>query len=321
MQTSIKSPRAPWPGALLLLAGALSLAACEPKKSADAAQLAATVNKEQITLPQVELALQQQRGLRPEQAEAASRQILERLIDQELAVQKAVELKLDREPRVQLLLEAARREVLARAYLDKADAAAAQPDEAEVAQYYEANPALFKERRIYNLQEFAIEASPEQLAQLRATMATAKSGADFVDYLKAHDMRFSANQAVRAAEQLPLASLGTIAALQDGQAILSPTANGALVVVLAGSRAQPIALEQATPAIEQYLLNARKRELIATDLKALRAGASIAYAGKFADAAASAPAGSASPAAAGSFAPGASEGADAAPHAKDGGLK
>ncbi|HMO46206.1 MAG TPA: EpsD family peptidyl-prolyl cis-trans isomerase [Rubrivivax sp.] len=321
MQISMNGSWAPRLGVLLLVAGALSLAGCEQKKSVDSAQVAATVNKQEITLPQVNLVLQQQRGLRPEQLEAASAQALERLIDQELAVQKATELKLDREPRVQLLLEAARREVLARAYLDKADEAAAIPGADEVAKYYEANPALFKERRIYNLQEFAIEASPEQVVQLRTKMAATKNGAELIEYLKANDMRFSGNQAVRAAEQLPLPSLGTIAAMKDGEAVLMPTPNGALVVVLAGSRSQPIALDKATPAIEQFLLNARKRELIASDLKALRAGASIAYAGKFAEAAASAPAGGSASAAAASFAPAASEAADAASHAKDGGLK
>jgi EpsD family peptidyl-prolyl cis-trans isomerase len=275
MQTAPPRFRLGTAAGLLLLAGAL-LAGCEPKKSAEAMQAAAKVNKEDVTVQQINHVLQQQRGLRPEQVDAASRQILERLIDQELAVQKAAELNLDREPRVQQQLDAARREVLARAYLEKAGEAAAKPSADEVAKYYETNPALFKERRIYNLQEIAIEASPEQVAKLRAHMASVKSGAQFVEYLKANDIRFSANQAVRAAEQLPLNSLNAISAMKDGEAILSPTPNGALVVVLAGSRSQPVALDKATPAIEQFLLNARKRELIANDLKAMRAGVAFA---------------------------------------------
>jgi hypothetical protein len=48
--------------------------------------------------------------------------------------------------------------------------------------------------------------------------------------------------------------------------------------------------EQARPAIEQYLLNERKRKLVEDDLKAMRAAAKIEYIGKFAQAAASAPA-------------------------------
>ena len=43
--------------------------------------------------------------------------------------------------------------------------------------------------------------------------------------------------------------------------------------------------EQARPAIENYLLNERKRKLIEDDRKALRAAAKIEYVGKFGEAA------------------------------------
>jgi 3-deoxy-D-manno-octulosonate 8-phosphate phosphatase KdsC-like HAD superfamily phosphatase len=101
---------------------------------------------------------------------------------------------------------------------------------------------------------------------------------------------------VRAAEQLPLTSLDAFAKMKDGQAMMIPSAAGLQVVVLAGSRSQPVNEEQARPAIEQYLLNERKRKLVEDDMKAMRAAAKIEYVGKFAEAAASAPA--ATPAAA-----------------------
>lgn len=307
MQTSM--PRSP--GArhvlALLAAAALLTAGCDPKKVADASPAAAKVNKSEISVQQISQVLQQQRGLKPEQAEAASRQVLERLIEQELALQKATELKLDREPRVQQQIEAARREIVARAYLERAGEAAAKPTAEDIAKYYEANPALFKERRIYSLQEIAIEAAPEQVAQLRTQLEQTRNINELLEYLKANGLRFSGTQAVRAAEQLPIASLGAFAALKDGQAMLNPTPAGAQLVVLAGSRSQPVTLEQATPAIEHFLLNARKRELVAKDIKALRDGATIEYVGKYAEGAASAP--SAAPPAAPTFAPAASEAA------------
>lgn len=307
MQTSM--PRSP--GArhvlALLAAAALLTAGCDPKKVADASPAAAKVNKSEISVQQISQVLQQQRGLKPEQAEAASRQVLERLIEQELALQKATELKLDREPRVQQQIEAARREIVARAYLERAGEAAAKPTAEDIAKYYEANPALFKERRIYSLQEIAIEAAPEQVAQLRTQLEQTRNINELLEYLKANGLRFSGTQAVRAAEQLPIASLGAFAALKDGQAMLNTTPAGAQLVVLAGSRSQPVTLEQATPAIEHFLLNARKRELVAKDIKALRDGATIEYVGKYAEGAASAP--SAAPPAAPTFAPAASEAA------------
>src|SRR5882757_1096990 len=135
-------------GLAAIIAAALLLAGCGDKKDKDkpASQTAAKVNKEEITVHQINFVLQQQRGLAPEQAASASKVALERLIDQEVALQKAQEQKLDRDPRVVQQLEAARREVIARAYVDKIAAGAPKPSAAEIKAYYGAHPALFSER-------------------------------------------------------------------------------------------------------------------------------------------------------------------------------
>jgi EpsD family peptidyl-prolyl cis-trans isomerase len=266
---------------IALVAASALLAACGDKKEKGASQTAAKVNKAEVTVHQINFVLQQQRNIRPEQADAASKQILERLIDQELALQKADDLKIDRDPRVVQQLEAAKREIIARAYLEKVGEAAPKPTPEEIKKYYDEKPALFKERRIYSIQEIGIEAKPEQVATLREKLGASKNITEFVEFLKANDFKFSGNQAVRAAEQLPLQSLDAFAKMTDGQAMLNQAANGVQVVVLAGSRSQPVGEEQARPAIEQFLLNDRKRKLIEDDVKAMRAAAKIEYVGKF----------------------------------------
>lgn len=281
------------PGRLVLGALLVSIAAlvgCNPKQEdATASQPAAKVNKEEITVAQINFVLQQQRGLKPEQTEAASRQILQRLIDQELAFQKAQEIGLDRDPRVLQLLEAARREIVARAYVEKAGQAAAKPSADEVKKYYDEHPALFSARRIYTLQEVVIETKPEQLPALREQLGAAQTISEFIEYLKANSFRFAGNQAVRTAEQLPLNMLDAIAKMNDGQAMLLQTAVGAQVIVLAGSRSEPVDQARATPVIEQFLLNDAKRKAAEADIKALRAAAQVEYVGTFASPAASAP--------------------------------
>jgi len=281
---------------LAALAGAVLLAGCGEKKDKGASQTAAKVNKDEVTVHQINFVLQQQRNLRPEQADTAAKQILERLIDQQLALQKAEEGKIDRDPRVVQQLEAARREVIARAYVEKVGEAAPKPTPEEIKKYYDEKPALFRERRVYSIQEMAIEAKPEQVEELRAKLAAAKNINEFVEYLKTAGYRFGGNQAVRAAEQLPFNTLEAMAKMKDGQAMVVPAPQGVQVVVLAGSRSQPVTEEQARPAIEQYLLNERKRKLVEDDIKALRGAAKIEYVGKFAGGAASAPAGVAAPA-------------------------
>ena len=320
-RVSRKPGRALWP--LALLATAVLLVGCGEKKDKAASQTAAKVNKDEITVHQINFVLQQQRGLRPEQSEAASRQILERLIDQQLALQKGDDMKLDRDPRVVQQLEAARREILARAYLEKVGETATKPAAEEIKKYYNDKPALFSERRVYNIQEISIEAKPDQIPDLRAKLAASKDINAFLEFLKANDIRFAGNQAVRAAEQLPLTSLDAFAKMKDGQAMMVPAANGVQVVLLAGSRSQPVSEEQARPAIEAYLLNERKRKLVEDDIKALRAAAKVEYVGKFAEAASGVKAGAAASAAPAPSpaAPAASGGLSASEISKGMGLK
>ncbi len=303
-----ESRRLPAPritGLALAAAAVLVLAACGGGGKGDkASQTAAKVNKEEITVHQINYVLQRQPGLRPEQAEAAGKQVLERLIDQELAVQKAQDLKLDRDPRVVQQIEAAKREIIARAYLDRVGESVAKPTADEISKYYNDKPALFKDRRIYNLQELVIEAKPEQFGEIRAKLQEAKNMGEFVEFLKARDFRFAGNQAVRAAEQLPLNSVDAIGRMKDGDSAVTQSPSGLTVLFLVGSRSQPVDEARARPAIEQFLLNQRKAEQAQKEMKALREAAKVEYVGKFAEGApgsagaASAPADAAAPAAA-----------------------
>ena len=278
---------------LAAITAAVLLSACGGDKGDKASQTAAKVNKEEITVHQINFVLQRQPGLKAEQAEAAGRQVLERLIDQELAVQKAQEQKLDRDPRVVQQIEAAKREIVARAYVERVGEAVTKPSGDEISKYYNEKPALFKDRRIYSLQELQIEAKPDQFDAIRTKLSASKNMNEFAEYLKSADFRFNGSQAVRAAEQLPLASLDAIAKMKDGDSVLSPGPSGLTVLFLVGSRSQPVDEARARPAIEAFLLNQRKAEVVQKDLKALRDSSKIEYVGKFAQpapAAASAPA-------------------------------
>ena len=259
-----------------------ALAGCGDKKDKPVTQAAAKVNKEEITFSQINQVLSQQRALPPAQAASAESVALERLIDQELALQKASDQKLDREPRVMQQIEAARREIISRAYLEKIGEGAPKPTPAEISAYYEKHPALFANRRIYNLQEVDIEFAPAQLDAVKAALAAAKTFGVFVDYLKTNGIKYQGSEGVRAAEQLPLASIEQFANLKDGQAVFASRPNGARVIHLVNSRSQPVTLQAATPAIEAYLLNERKRKIVADDLRALRGAAKIEYVGDYA---------------------------------------
>jgi EpsD family peptidyl-prolyl cis-trans isomerase len=274
----------------------LAVVGCGGDKGADkpASQTAAKVNKEEITVHQINFMLQQQqaqqqRAIPASQTDAASKAALERLIDQELAVQKAGELKVDRDARVVQQIEAARREIISRAYVQKISEGAGKPTPEEIKKYYDDNPHLFSQRRLYQLQEIGIEVAPDKVAALGEKLKASKNTGEFIEYLKAENIKHAVNQGVRGAEQLPMTSLPAFAAMKDGDARISTTPTGAQVLALVGSRSQPVDLERARPVIETFLLNERKRKIIADDMKAMRAAAAIQYVGKYAEGAPGAP--------------------------------
>lgn len=282
------------------LSAALFVAGCGKNEAKPATQVAAKVNKEEISVHQINFVLQRQQGLKPEQAESAGRQVLERLIDQEVALQKAQEQKLDRDPRVLQELEAARRDIIARAYLARVSDAVAKPTPEEIKAYYDSRPALFRERRIYTMQELQVDGDKAQIAALQEALSKSKSLQEVSDYLRTQKLQTRATQNTTPAENVPLPLLDRFAALKDGQTVFSVTPTGARLVTLMQARSAPLSEEQARPAIEQYLVNDRRRKAVEQDLKTIRSSAHVEYVGQFvpkAGAAASQPAGDAAPAA------------------------
>jgi EpsD family peptidyl-prolyl cis-trans isomerase len=286
--------------ALVATLAVTALAACGRDDGRKAAsQVAVKVNKEEITVHQLNNAMAQLRNLSKEQQEAATRQVLERMVDQELLVQKAMEQKLDRDPRIMQAIEASRRQILSQAYLDRLTGQAAKPGADSVKKFYSERPELFAERKIYRLQELAIPARPEVTAEaLAAEVKKAKSLNEVVAWLKKKNVAFNANSTVKAAEQLPLEVVPRLARLQVGQVMLMPAQQGFLLVQVAAVEKQPLDEKQATPFIEQFLVNQKKLELARNEMKQLRETAKIEYVGSFAEGAGATPAVEAKPAAA-----------------------
>ena len=271
--------------ALLPVVVAAALAAgCGDKSSSEgkATQAAARVDGSEITVHQINQVLERQQGLKPEQAEAASHQVLESLIDQQLAVAKAEEQKLDRDPQVVQMLEATRRSILARTYLEKAAASGAgTPTPEEIRKYYDEKPALFSQRKVYALQEFTVPGTQEQSKALMDQLKATRGPAQFVDVLKASGIKFNANQITQAAEGLPLGIIDPLSKVSDGEALYITGNDGFKALLVVASRSQPVAFEQAKPAIEQYLTAERRREFATKEMKALRTAAKVEYLGKF----------------------------------------
>jgi EpsD family peptidyl-prolyl cis-trans isomerase len=270
---------------LLVTALCLALTACGNKDEKKAAtQVAAKVGSEEISVHQINQVLSQNnaRSDNPEALKAQAREVLEKLIDQQLAVDKATENKLHRSPEVVAQLEAAKRDVLARAYIKQISNGVSKPTPEEQKKYYNENPALFSERRIFGMQEVLMPNSPEIIETIRAFAQNSKSAEEVVGYLKSKGIKFGGGNATKAAEQIPLEILPKIHAMKDGQSIVIENPKAITFLHLVNSQSSPVTEAAALPRIEQFMTNQRAGEAIAANLKSLRSKAEITYMGDFA---------------------------------------
>lgn len=278
--------------AMTAVATVAGLSGCGDKRAYTHNPVAARVNGDEVLAQQVANLVQQQR-VKPEQAEAQSRLVLERLIDQQLVLQQAESLRLAEEPRVAQQLEAARREVLTRALADKLVERLPAVTEADIQRHYDSHPAQFAQRRIYQVQELLVEVPADQLSAVRAQLAEAADVQAFVAALRARGLRPLLNQFWRPAEQWPAPVLAHLQRLQPGQHMLAPAPGGLQMFTLLATQDQPLTLAQARPLIEQQLLPIeRRRQQLEAELRRLRGQAKLEYLGQFARPAAAADAAS-----------------------------
>jgi len=279
-----------WLGALLALAAVTACGGGAKPAAADS-QVAVQVNKGEISVHQVQHVLQRQPRLLAEQPELAARKVLDSLVEQELAAQAAREQGMDNDPAVVQALQVAQREVLARAYQDRLASKAVGPTSDDVDRYYESNPALFAERRLYTLQETAVEAAtPADAARVAELARQAKAPADLAESLRADNKKSQTRQFVQAAEDLPMGLLAVMSKIGVGQSHAVAQAGAVRVFTLLHAQSAPVERRRAADAIAGYLNNERRRQQVVLGMKDLRQTARITYQGSFAQASAPSPA-------------------------------
>lgn len=268
-----------------LVAIAVTVTGCGKKEEQGkkpSTQVVAKVDSEEISVHQLNSVLSKASGISKENIGAAKWEVLDKLIEQQVAVSKALEKKLDRKPEVMAAIDGAKREILARAFYQELAAAQVKPTAEEVKNYYSEHPELFAERRIYRLQELTLGKNEDLLPALRERISTSKNMEDVAVWLKARNVPFKVGGGVRAAEQIPLEILPKIHALKNGQIGLIQANEGYLVVRVAGSETQPVDEGQAGPRILTFLTNQRGTEAIQREMKSLREKAKVEYLGEFA---------------------------------------
>ncbi len=252
------------------------------KKDKVATQAVAIVDGQEISVHQINTVLSKVNGVTPDTLPKVKREILDGLVEQQLAINLATSTKLDRSPEVVTAIENAKREIIARAALEQIRNALPKPTEEEAKVYFDAHPELFSQRRVFSLQEIAIDKATPNLAEVRSKAETAKTIEEVAEWLTQKGIAFKPSAGTRPAEQIPLEVLPKLHQFKDGQMGLIEGNDAHFIERVAASKTLPITEAQAMPRIKVFLANQRGVEAIKREKEAMKAKAKVEYLGEFA---------------------------------------
>jgi peptidyl-prolyl cis-trans isomerase C len=257
---------------LILLSA--TLAGCGGK-GGGASQVIAKVGESEITVSQLSQALNS-RGVDSSNP-AVTRQAVDSLINEQLLVESAMNSKLDRDPAVVQALERARRQVLARAYVERMVFPTETISAAEQVEFYKKHPELFEQRKMFQVTVYTVKAT-DITDDVRTQLATLHSNDEIAKALTARGIAHDTQGLTRGAEQLPLEDLPRFSAAKVGDLVMMQPQEGRMpMMFIEDIHESPIGVDRAQPIIQQYLVNTRNAKALEDHLKQARAIKKIDY--------------------------------------------
>ena len=266
---------------LALCASALLPGCGKSDNSSKTSQVVVKVGSSEVTVYTLNQALSTVPNVTSENADQVKKQVVAKLVDQQLLLNQAMSEKLDRTPEVLSAVEAAKRDIVSRAYLNKLVTSTVKVSDQDIQKYYETHPELFSGRRIYTLQVITLADSGLVKTQIEELVSQRKSMQEVAEFLQGRNVPIKAASYTKPAEELPLEIVPELNQLKDGQTALFEL-NGALhVVYIVKSISQPIDFNTSKKFIKNYFLNVRGKDVVAEKMKALRKDTKIEYVGDF----------------------------------------
>lgn len=240
-------------------------------------QVLAKVNGEEISVHQLNFALTNTPGINKDNAEQAKKQLLDSIIDQSLIVQQAKNDKLDRDPNVMQAIENAKRQVLSQAWVSKSSQAVKKPTPEEIEKFYQEHPELFANRKVFKLKELLVIKPTAQAEQL---ILESKTVDELIAKFDAQKVTYQVNLTTLAAENLPLENLPALQSLGNGQFSVIKKPEEILILGVLASADQPIEKQNAAAVVEMFLVNNKRKVIVAETVKNLKEKAKIEMLGE-----------------------------------------
>lgn len=262
--------------AVIALTISIGLAGCGDKgHDGKSGQALVSVNGKEITIHQLNEELGRA-NVPQAQREAASKQILNALVDRQLLEQAAIKAKVDRDPNVMQTIERAKSQLVAQAYLQGKVANVAKPEKAEIEAFYKKNPQLFAERKLVEMEQLLID-SKFINDEFKSAIGGFKSLQEVAAWLDAKGIQYDRGEVARSVAELPPQISERLKDARKGQLFVIGMGPRTMLVLMDSVKDSPVSLADASPQIEQILLNQKRKDAGEAEIKQLREAAKIVY--------------------------------------------
>lgn len=257
---------------MCLTAGAMLLTGCE--KSAEG-QVAAVVNGEEITLQEINAALNQTNIPEGADKKVLQQQALQQIVERRLLAQAAKESGIDQDPAYLIRQRQLSEALLVQMYADKAGTTIKVPDQAAIDRYTEANPFAFANRTVYAVDQIIFPA-PSNLNDLKQ-LEKANTLEDVGTILTQMGIKFNRKSAQMDSVQVPPAMMAQIISLAPGEPFVIPTGATVTANVIKAQQKVPFDADQSSPVAVKAIRNEEMGKIMKQRLAEAKTKAEITY--------------------------------------------
>jgi EpsD family peptidyl-prolyl cis-trans isomerase len=253
------------PAAALALVSALG--ACGVKKNPE--QLIVKGDKFEVTVQEYDQLLRRMPPVTKEAVAPLRRALLQQLIDEKLLAEAAVGAGMDHDPTSSQAIAAARRNILAQAYVQTLTGNVSKPSEDAIEAYYVSHPELFGQRRRFVVEEYVLRSD---LPDIRTYLDTLGHG-DFGSLSALLATKIPGLQSAtvtRFSDELPDNHDGVLDKLSAGSNIVYQSPGQVHLGHIQSVAVEPVTMDMARLRIEQNLTAQRTAAITAAAVKTLR---------------------------------------------------
>ncbi len=248
------------------------LSGCQRKAEG---QTVAVVNGKEITIPELNFALNEVKIPEALDKNSARSQVLQKMIDRRLLADQARNEGIDKTPEFLNRQRQMNEDLLISMLAARRLNTAQLPSDREVETYIASNPQAFANRETWQLDQLLYPTPTDP--SIKADIAKTKTLDELATVLQQHNVQSSRQKNRLDTAVIPPAIYSKITALPPGEPFAFPVGNRTIASSIVGREPHPLTGDEAKPIAVQAMRKAQTQKSLEGLLKSLRSTAKIEY--------------------------------------------